>query len=152
MTTHGIKGEVKVKNFSDFDRYQKRQKLYVLHEGKYEELVISHAKQHPKGMYLGFEGYNDINLIQKYHGDELYISEDDREELEDEYYYSDLIGKKVLNQNKEERGVVIDILDYPQGSILVIEYNGSRKTVPYRDEFIIEIDEFIHVQEIEGLF
>lgn len=152
MTTHGIKGEVKVKNYSDFDRYQKGQTLYVFHNNGYIRLTVSHSKEYPKGVFVGFVGYEDINLVEKFHGDDLFISEEDREELEDEYYISDLIGLKVINQNNEARGEIIDVLDYPQGSILVVMYNGKRKTVPFRDEFIIEIAEQVKVAEIEGLF
>lgn len=152
MTTHGIKGEVKVQNYSDFDRYKKDQILYVLHNGKYEKLEVLFSREYPKGMYVTFKGLEDINLVLKYHSDELFIAEDDREKLEDEFYVSDLIGLKVYNQDMEERGEIVDVLDLPQGSVLVSLYNGARKTIPFRDEFIIEISDKIIVKEIEGLF
>lgn len=152
MTTHGIKGEVKVKNYSDFDRYQKGQTLYVLHNGVYEKVTVLRGREFPKGYLVTFVGLEDINLVQKYHSDDLFIAEEDREELDGEYYVSDLIGLSVVNQNGEARGEVIDVIDYPQGSLLVVNYNGNRRTVPFRDEFILEIDEQIVVQEIEGLF
>lgn len=152
MTTHGIKGEVKVQNYSDFDRYKKGQILYVLHNGKYEKLEVLCSREYPKGMYVTFKGLDDINLVLKYHSDELFIAEDDRETLEDEFYVSDLIGLKVYNQDMKERGEIVEVLDLPQGSVLVSLYNGTRKTIPFRDEFIIEISDKIIVKEIEGLF
>ena len=35
LTTHGLKGDVKVQSFSDFDRIYKGAKLYIKHKNEY---------------------------------------------------------------------------------------------------------------------
>ena len=132
LKTFGIKGELKVDNLSDFDRFEKGKRVYILHGDDYIEVKISKKRE--------TNGY-------------LYISEEDREDLDDgSHYYDEIIGKKVINQNGEEKGICNDILDLPTCRYLSIDVNGKEKLVPMIDEFIKEInDDYIIVNEIEGL-
>ena len=156
MTTHGLRGDLKVKNLSDFDRFVKGNRLYILHKGDYQEVIVK--KANPFGDYLlvCFEGYEDINLVQKFHSEDIYISSEDRKSDElarGEDYHSDLIGMKVLNTLGEDRGVVTGIRELPQADCLEIDYNGKKCFVLFMDQFIDNvIDNKIIVKEIEGLF
>lgn len=152
MTTHGIKGELKIKVTSDFDRFTKGSKLFILHQEEYVPVVVHHVTEFGKYLLVGFEGLLDINLVSKYHLDEIYIHESDRENLEeDEYYYSDLIGCEVYNQHNQFRGVVEEIKEMPQCDYLYIAYNQMHYYVPFINEFVTEVTDHIIIQEIEGL-
>ena len=50
LTTHGVKGDLKVMSISDFDRFQKGNRLYVKYQGNMEEVIIN--KVSPFGKYL----------------------------------------------------------------------------------------------------
>lgn len=154
MTTHGIKGALKVRSFSDFNRFYVGSRLYILHNGNYEEVKVSKVSIQGDYYLVTFEGYDDINKVLKYHSNDIYVSELDRgnELNEGEYYYSDLIGLNVVNQNNDARGVVIEIRELPQAEYLVIKYNEKNVLVPFINEFIIEVSDKIIVKEIEGLF
>ena len=154
LKTFGIKGELKIENLSDFDRFEKGKKVYILHNEEYILVTISKKRETNGYLYVAFENMEDINLVEKYHGDYIFISEEDREELEDgKHYYDEIIGKKVVNQNGVLKGICEDILDLPTSRYLSINVNGKEKLVPMIDEFIKEInDECIIVNEIEGLF
>lgn len=154
MTTHGLKGDLKIKSLSDFNRFSKGTRLYILHNKDYVEVVVAKATPFGNYMLVSFEDYLDINLVQKFHSDDVYVSEMDRkDELEDgEFYYSDLIGKEVVNQNEESRGVVVEIRELPQAEYLVVEYNDKKVLIPFIEKFVTSVDDKIHVEEIEGLF
>lgn len=154
MTTHGLKGDLKVKSLSDFDRFFKGSRLFILHNKQYEEVKVHSCKAFGNYYLVAFEDKLDINLVEKYHSDDIYVSELDRQnELEDdEYYYSDLIGMNVVNQNNEARGEVIEIRELPQADYLVIKYNGKKVLIPFIKEFVTDVNEKIVVNEIEGLF
>ena len=156
MTTHGIKGELKIKNLSDFNRFEKNNKVYIYHNDEYICEEILKSREIENYLYVTFKDKEDINLVEKYRNDDIYISELDRdkEELDDnEFYYSDLIGKNVINQNGESRGKVIDIRAYPQSYYLAVEYNDKTSLVPFKDMFIKEVlEDKIIINEIEGLF
>ncbi len=154
MTTRGIKGELKVKSYSDFDRFSQGNNIYILHNGEYVLERIIKSSFNSGYYYITLEGKEDINLVEKYHSNDIYVSELEREKLDEgEYYYSELVGKKVLNQNGEDRGIVIEIREFPKSDYLSIKYNGKMVLVPFIDEFIKEVtSDTIIVNEIEGLF
>ena len=154
MTTRGIKGELKVKSYSDFDRFSVNKKIYILHNNNYVEEEIIKSTFNSGYYYIVLKDKEDINLVEKYHSDDIYVSELERDELDEgEYYYSELVGKNVINQNNEDRGIVFEIREYPKSDYLAIKYNGKVVLVPFIDEFIKEVlDDKIVINEIEGLF
>ncbi len=156
LTTHGIKGDLKIKSYSDFDRFVKGARLYILHNGEYIEVELGNVREFGNCYLLNFKGMNDINLVEKYHSDFLCVSEDSREELpEGQYYFNELIGKDVYNQDGILKGKCIDIEELPSANYLVVKTeNGKDKLVPFiMNEFIKEVKEDrIIINEIEGLF
>jgi len=157
MTTHGIKGALKVKNLSDFDRFKKNNKLFILHNDEYIEVIVLDVKKDPKGYLLvTFKDLCDINLVLKYHGDDIYISKDDRSENElndNEFYFDELLNKDVYNESGELKGKVIEIRPLPKAYYLVVKTKEKNVLVPFIDEFISEVnDNSIIIKEIEGLF
>lgn len=154
MTTHGIHGDLKVKSYSSFNRFYKGAKLYILHGKDYVEVTVSKVSAFGNYYLVRFLDLEDINLVEKYHSDDIYISELDRNDSldEGEFYYSDLIGKPVVNEKGEDRGIVKEIEELPQCHYLVVEYNNKRSMIPFRKEFIGDVTDKIVVKEIEGLF
>lgn len=149
--THGIKGELKVKSDTSFDRFKKGNKLYI---DKTIEITIDSHRQH-KGMELiTINNLKNINDVLCYVGKEIYVPHD-RDELEEgEFYYEDLIGLVCFDSKNNEIGEVIDIQEVPQG--IILEIKGKEKTIliPYVDEFIEDInleENKILINEIEGL-
>ena len=149
--THGIKGELKVKSDTSFDRFKKGNVLYIEKE---EKIIINSSRVH-KGLHLiTINGLTNINDVLMYVNKNIYVPHDRSELEEGEYYYEDLIGLICYDSNKEEIGEVIDLQEVPQG--LILEIRGKEKTIliPYVDEFIEEIDldnKKILINEIEGL-
>lgn len=154
LTTHGIKGDLKVKDLSDFNRFYKGSRLYINYKGEYIEVKVCKASEFGNFLLVAFEGLQDINLVEKYHSDYIYVSEIDRNDNldENEFYYNDLIGKNVISENGEARGIVVEVRELPQAHYLVVEYNDKKVLVPFIDEFILSVGENIVVKEIEGLF
>lgn len=153
QNTHGLKGELKIKSLSDFDRFIKGNKLYIEYKKEMIE-VICHQKRHQEQILIvSFENLLDINLVEKYKGCYLYIDKDSQTPLkEDEFYYHELIGLAVYNQHGEYKGEVQEIREVPQGHLLVIIVDGKNKLVPFRKEFVVEVTKkCIKINEIEGL-
>ena len=156
VTTHGIKGEVKVKVETDDDsRFDVGNKLYVGIDDKHitSEIVIDSARYQKDMVLLSFNKIKDINEVLKYVGQLLFVDIDEVRE-DGEIYYDDLIDCKVFVDDKEI-GIVTDVMEVPQGEILRIKKdNGKTALVPYVDEFIKEVDidnKIIIINPIEGL-
>ena len=149
--THGIKGELKVKSDTSFDRFKKGNVLYIEKE---EKIVINSSRVH-KGMHLiTINGLTNINDVLCYVNKDIYVPHDRSELEEGEFYYEDIIGLDCYNSKGELIGPVKDLQEVPQG--LILEIKGEKKTilVPFVEAFIDGIDleeNKLYINEIEGL-
>lgn len=145
-TTHGIKGEVKVKNLSDYDRFLPTQKVSINHK-IYE---IEHVKKQHDRLIVKFCNVETMNDAIMLKDQEIYVVE---KPLQDQgYHYQDIIGKEVYTDNQNYVGIVKFLREVPQGHILEVEVNGSLKLIPFVDAFIKDItEEKIIIEVIEGL-
>ena len=153
MATHGIRGALKVANYSDFNRFEAGKFVFIKEYNLYRRFKIKQVSDYKTGFLVTFENYEDINLVEKFIGENLYVltSKDDLEE--DEFYYSDLIGKDIYNQNNELRAKVKKVLEYPQSHMLeCVTLDNKIKYIPFIDQFVKEVlEDKIIIEEIEGL-
>ncbi|KRM90711.1 ribosome maturation factor RimM [Liquorilactobacillus cacaonum] len=129
INTHGIRGEVKVKTITDFaqERFQKGKIVYLLMPNEYLELKISDVRTIKQFYLLTFEGYNDINLVERYKGMKLGINEKQQQKLgENNFYYHQIIGLKVVDENQNELGQVIEILSPGANDVWVVRRIGKK--------------------------
>lgn len=148
--THGIRGELKIKTDSDFDRFVKGKVVYIDYKNERIELLIKSVRETKDYLIVKFDGIDDINLVEKYKG--LSIFTDEAPMLhEDEYHYQDLIGLSVYNQHNQKVGVVNDIIEVPQGHLLQIKTETKMALVPFVGAFVKDISDVIIIEEIEGL-
>lgn len=150
--THGLRGGLKVQNFSDFDRFEPGKTVYYADNGQYIPLLIKDVSDYKQGLLVTFKDYLDINLVEFLVGVNLYALSSAADLKEDEFFYSDLIGKKIYNEAGIERGIVTAVREFPQGHMLIVESNGKKKMIPFRNEFVKKVEaEKIIIHEIEGL-
>lgn len=152
--THGLKGELKIKAYTDFNRFDKDNYIYVYYNNTYNKLFINSSRPNNEQLLVSFKDYLDINLVEKFKNCLVYIDETQQEELEDdEYYIEDLISLKVYNQNDDFIGVVSGVRQLPQGYILEIKRENKKPAlVPFVDKFILDVlEDKIIINEIEGL-
>ena len=152
VTTHGIRGEVKIQVITDnLSRFEKGSILYV-GEAK-EQIIVDNYRVQKNMVLLSFNGITNINDVLKYVNQMLYVDIDEVRD-EDEIYYDDLIDCIVL-VDEQVIGVVTDVIEVPQGEILQIKkQNGKNVLVPFVDEFIVNVDienKKIVIDPIEGL-
>lgn len=152
-TTHGIKGEVKVKDLSDFDRFKKDEVVYIIYNDLEIKLTIENVKFQKNNLIIKFYEYNNINEVIDFKNLKLY-SKDRAPLLEDEYYFEDLIDLSVYDLNNNYIGKVKEIMDLPHGEVLVVinEDENKRHLIPFEDEFINKVTkDKIIIDPIEGL-
>lgn len=157
VNTHGVKGEIRLLSQTDFkkDRYNKNNLTYIDYNGVKVDVKVKSYRVHKGFDLLIFEGLEDINLVEKYKGCNLYTENKKVKELsKNEYHISDLIGLNVF-QNLEKKGIVQSIRSFPQGDYLeVLTINQEMKLVPFMKEFILDVNlntQSILVIEMEGL-
>jgi len=150
--THGIKGEVKIYNLSDFNRFFVGNNIYVMIKGQKKTFEIERVRPQGTLFIVKFKEYDNINDILPFKGEFVYTDEKPVLE-EDDYHYDDLLDKEVYNEEQVLLGKVISLIPVPQGHLLEIEKpNGKKSLVPFVDEFVIDVcDDKIIIRPIEGL-
>jgi len=154
--THGIKGELKIISFSDFEneRYKKDSFVYI-GEDKIKEIVKGY-RHHNGFTLLTLKDKEDINLVLKYKGKNIYSSIDDVKPLSNgKYYFKDLIGLDI-KVNGKTVGKCIDVESGISSNYLRVELSNKQlKLIPYvYGPIVKEVnlkDLFIEIIDMEGL-
>lgn len=83
----------------------------------------------------------------------IYIPDDERMNLdEDEFFVSDLIGKKVFDLEGNYVGILKDVYEYPANDVFAVETDDKKIIqIPAVKDFVKSIDENIIVELIEGI-
>ncbi|MCP1109343.1 ribosome maturation factor RimM [Ohessyouella blattaphilus] len=156
-STHGIRGEVKVYPTTDEKERFLELKEVILDTGKEKRvLTIAGVKFFKNMVILKFKGIDNINDIEKYRQCELFVTREDATPLEeDEYYFGDLIGLAVFDEEHKEIGRLTDILETGANDVYVVKtVEGKELLLPAIRDCIKEIDiegQEMTVHIMEGL-
>ncbi|MEI3606663.1 ribosome maturation factor RimM [Pseudogracilibacillus sp. SE30717A] len=158
INTHGIKGEVKVKQISDFpERFKLGSTVYLTnHDDELITLKIAGMRLHKGFLLLQFEGYESINDVEHLKGVELKIKEEQQEPLgENEYYYHQIIGCNVVTTEGEEIGIIESILSPGANDVWVIRgKNNQEILIPYIEPVVKDVNvegKQVIIELMEGL-
>lgn len=157
VNTHGLKGELKIESWSDFDeiRYQKGNTVYLYYQNQYQPFIVASYRPHKGYALVSFQGYQDINLIEQYKGCIVCMNAGERQQLEDgEHYIDQLIGMKVLDEEQQLIGIVkaVEETSGAQKNLRVERVNKEDALIPDVPEFVKKINDdrkeiIIHVEE-----
>ena len=157
---YSYKGEVKIMSNSDFSesRYTNPSQIFYLADRKNNIIHELHAISFKKsGGYdvVLFENINSEDEARKLVGLEVLVEKDNSMLKEDEYYFSDLVGCKIINfATNEEIGVVEEVENLPAQYTLRVKFNKRIYYVPFVDAFIKEVnieEKYIKINVIDGL-
>lgn len=159
VNTHGLKGELKIESWSSFDeiRYAKGNTVFLKIDNNYVPFTVATYRSHKGFPLVSFEGFQDINLVEKYKFHIVYIDKDERDELEEDEFYSDeLLDLDVLDDDSNKIGTVIavEFTNGAQDNLRVRTSEGKEFLVPYVDEFIFDVnldENYIQIHLMDGL-
>lgn len=154
--TRGLKGEVQV--YFDHSDYEEIdfEILFIEIDKKLVPFFVESAQLHQnKTGYFYFEDINHIDKAQALVKKSVYLHKDKIPvRAEGDFYITDLKGFVVHDKIHGELGEIIEINEFPQQDIAVVQYRFKELLFPLNDDFIIEINEedrILEVQLPEGL-
>ena len=157
VNTHGIRGEVRVLVTTDFpaDRFKVGNTVYVATSPK-TALTIQSVREHKGLTLLTFKDYTDINQVLPFKGKRLQVTETALQPLDEgSYYYKDIIGLTVIDEQGQTLGKVNEILSPGPNDVWVIPRSGkSDILLPFLKSVVQSIDldqKVAHVIVPEGL-
>jgi len=138
---HGIKGEVRVKTFTeDPIALGKYGPLYAADGRVFKVAGIRPAKD---VVIVRFEGVNDRNTAETLNGEALFVDRSalPEELTEEEFYHADLIGMAAFDETGESLGRVVAIHNFGAGDLLEIRPRfGQTVVIPFTREAVPEVD------------
>ena len=138
---HGIKGEVKVKSFTEpetnIDKYGAVENKSG--DRKFELKVVGHSKEL---LRVKIKGVDDRTAAEALIGNGFYINREVLPELEDEdeFYEADLIGLEV-RQNDQIIGTVAGLYNFGAGEIIEIKLKstGKLEMLPFTKVYVPDV-------------
>ncbi|NTW97023.1 MAG: 16S rRNA processing protein RimM [Oscillochloris sp.] len=153
----GIKGQAKLKSFTDQPDYLRRHLREILVGKKLTPYALIKLHEHKPGvLLLTLRGVDTREAVDELRGAEVFIRQSDARPLaEGEYYLYDLIGLRVSTVEGQEIGTVREIIETGVHEVLVVTREGqSDALIPVVRDFIAELDlpgRRVVVRPIEGL-
>ena len=129
---HGIKGELRLKLFTDSaESLARHSHLFV--GGR--ELVLRDVKDGGKTAIARFEGISDRSGAEALRGQLVEIDRDKLPPLEEgEYYHADMVGLPCVDEDGNSVGTVVAIENFGAGDLLEVERpDGKRALIPFRE-------------------
>lgn len=133
---HGIRGEVKIKVHSDFNRFERDMKVIINNN----EYVVESKRIQNEILLVKFVSIKNRNDAELLKGLDVFTNENTDELKENEFHFSSLIGLEVWEKDTKI-GEVTEVMEVPQGHILVIKGSKPRILIPFINNFIVEVTE-----------
>ncbi|HUG44987.1 MAG TPA: ribosome maturation factor RimM [Sphingomicrobium sp.] len=128
---HGIKGELRLKLFTDsIDNFARHERVYV----GGEERRLENVRTGSSGAIARLAGVSSRSEAEALRGSLIEVDRSSLPPLEEgEYYHADLIGLACVAREGGELGRVASVENYGAGDLLEIELPGGRSAlVPFR--------------------
>ena len=159
VNTHSLKGEVKVISSTDFEeeRFKKGSKLLITRGNQLiREVIVESYRNHKNFLLVKFEGIDSVEEAEKLKNLQIKIDSDEVGELEEnEFYFHEIIGCQVFDENDRNLGEIIDILTPGANDVWVIKgEEGKEILIPYIEDVVKKIDitsKKVNIEVMEGL-
>ncbi|WP_041544859.1 MULTISPECIES: ribosome maturation factor RimM [Chelativorans] len=138
---HGIKGEVRVKTFTEDPMALGSYGPLHMVDGRV--LQVAAIRPAKEVVIVRFKGVDGRNAAEALNGEALFV---DRSALpekleEEEFYYADLIGMAVLDEKGENLGRVVAVHNFGAGDLLEFRENsGPTVIIPFTRDAVPDID------------
>jgi 16S rRNA processing protein RimM len=111
-----------------------------LHKSPWQKYHVETIKVHVNILLAKLQGVDDRDAALAIKGRQIAVS---REELpvlgNDEYYWTDLVGLKVRNQQQVDLGEITEVLATGANDVLVVKAERER-LIPLVEQVVLEVD------------
>ncbi|MEW5009863.1 ribosome maturation factor RimM [Cycloclasticus sp. 46_83_sub15_T18] len=135
----GVKGWLKI--YANTDKKEdilSYQPWYVERNKVRQPVKLKAGKPHGKTVIALFEGIDDRNEAETWVGCDIYMASDQLPKLRNnEYYWSDLIGLKVVSINGDDFGTIDHMLETGANDVIVAKGDRER-LIPFVFEQVVK--------------
>lgn len=139
----GVRGWIKINSYLEPKASILEIKPWlVLKDNAWQEIILADARQNASNIIIKLPNYDSPEAVSKLTNAKISTWRKNMPKLSsDEYYWSELIGLKVLNLENIELGMVQDLMSTALGANDVLIVMGEHKRlIPYISSVIKQVD------------
>ena len=140
---HGLHGEFVAVLDVDFpEDYEGLEHVFVEQKSRLVPFFLEHFVVQGKGRVLAkFEDFNSIDEVSPLIGSELYLPLENLPELaDDQYYYHELVGFEVHDEQRGLLGEIQMFYDLETQDLIGLIHQGKEILIPIQDGIILKVD------------
>ena len=138
LKPQGIRGELKIKTFTDFPEDVKAFGTVYIDDTAYK--ILSFRVGNDGAAYLGLRGIPDRNAAELFRGKKVEGAREDAPDLEEgQYYIVDIIGLSCETEDGEVLGTVKDVTNLAS-DVYTIEKAGKNILFPAIKGVVVKVD------------
>ena len=154
--THGLKGEITIKlDVANPDDFAELRYLLVEEKGNLIPYFIENQKINGDKMFVQLQDVKKVEQAITFIGKPVFLPNELMPELaEDEFYYKEIVGFKLIDAEKGEIGAIYDVLEYPTQAVIQVMKEGKEVLIPIHDDIIEKVDKkakTLNIKAPEGL-
>ena len=143
VAPYGVFGWLKiVPDTEEFDGLLDYKKWWLGKDNDWRELAVKEAKIHNDVLVVKLQGIDDRDAAVACKGKQIAVPRASLPKLKgEEYYWSDLIGLSVKNQQGVDFGKISDVFATGANDVVVAKSDtGQERLIPYIAQVILEVD------------
>lgn len=147
FSVHGIRGEVKVYSYTNpLDNLLGYRHWTLTRDGEVRQVELASGRLHGKVLTARIKGLDDRDEARGYAGFLICVPRSQLPVLQDdEYYWYQLEGLKVINQDEQLLGKVDHLLETGANDVLVVKpcagsLDDRERLLPYTEQCVQRID------------
>jgi len=151
---HGLKGEIIMDLHTDFpERMIEGRELFV--GEKHRPMILANARPHQSGMLVKFKGIGTPEDAALYRNQWIYVRADAVPLPEGQHYKYELLGLMVVDENDNQLGELVEILETGANDVYVIRDDSEKEIlIPNIPSVVLDLDiraRLMRVHLLEGL-
>ena len=137
---HGIKGEVKLKSYTEIPENLFSYKDFYT-ENSNKPINLKFVRKVKQNLICKIENISTRTDAEKLRGLKLFINRNKLSKLsDDEFYQADLLGFQVYNLKQESFGSIISFNDFGGGLLVEVNKNDKVFYLPMSSNFLKDIN------------
>ena len=154
--THGLKGEITVKlDVANPEDFKDLRYLLIEDRGNLIPYFIENQKINGDKMIVRLQDVKKVEQAVAFMGKAVFLPNEFMPELEDDdFYYKEIVGFKMVDTQKGEIGEISDVLEYPTQAVIQVMKDEKEILIPIHDDIIQKVDKkakILTVKAPEGL-
>lgn len=138
----GVKGWVKLQPFTKSPQSLLDYKEWWIEgEQGWEALKVERAQVQNDAVGAKLAGCEDRDQAALFRGRQVAVPREAFPEAgENEFYWADLIGAKVVNTQDEDLGKVSEVFETGANDVLVVKQGSTERLIPFIEQVVREVD------------